>query len=181
MSARPFPSHADRLSRTQDGNIYLVGFMGAGKTSVGLRLAEILRWIFIDLDQEIEKREGRPIRDIFSKEGETYFRRLESEELLRVSALHRAVVALGGGAFVHEHNRELNGRTGTSVWLDGSMEILYPRCATDPLRPLASSLEEMERLLERRRPFYGLAAMRVDVDGLTIDEIAQGIRAAIEK
>ncbi len=181
MSGRPAPSRAGRTSRTQDGNIYLVGFMGAGKTSVGQRLAEILQWHFVDLDREIERRDGRPIREIFSAEGEPYFRRLESEELLRASGCRRTVVALGGGAFVDERNRELVAKTGTSVWLDAPMETLYPRCAEDPLRPLASSREEMERLLERRRPFYGFAAMRIEVAGLSIDEIARRIRDAIGK
>ena len=181
MNARPSPSKAGRSSRVHDGNIYLVGFMGAGKTSVGQRLAEILQWDFVDLDVEIEKREGRPIREIFSTEGEPHFRRLESEELQRVSGCRRTVVALGGGAFVDERNRELVAKTGTSVWLDASMETLYSRCGEDPLRPLASSRGEMERLLERRRPFYGLAAIRIEVAGLSIDEIARGIRDAINR
>jgi shikimate kinase len=157
-------------------NIYLVGFMGAGKTSVGMRLAELLHWDFIDLDREIEKREGRPIREIFRMEGESHFRRLERAELERVCRLESKVVALGGGTFVDGGNRETIGGSGVSVWLDASMDVLYPRCSGDPLRPLATSRGEMEQLLLSRRPHYEQATIRIEVDGLTIDELADRIR-----
>jgi shikimate kinase len=160
-------------------NIYLVGFMGAGKTSVGMRLAEILNWRFIDLDREIENREDRPIRESFRAEGESYFRQLERAELARVSGLEGAVVALGGGAFVDARNRETVRTSGISVWLDAPMDILYPRCAGDPLRPLVAAQKEMETLLAQRRPFYEQAAVRIEVDSLTVDEIAHKIRATV--
>src|SRR5512143_1730792 len=88
-------------------NVYLVGFMGAGKTCVGRRLAEMLSCGFIDLDDRIEENAGRSIRDIFARQGEPFFRTLETEELDQVSALSGQVVALGGGAFCLERNREI--------------------------------------------------------------------------
>jgi shikimate kinase len=112
---------------------------------------------------------------LFSAEGEAYFRNLEQEELLRVARESRLVVALGGGAFMDAGNREAIALSGTSVWLDASMDTLYPRCAGDPSRPLAASRSEMEQLLERRRPCYEQAALRVQVDGRTVDEIARCI------
>jgi len=163
----------------REGNIYLVGFMGAGKTSVGMRLAELLQWEFIDLDREIEKGDGRPIREIFRVEGESHFRRLEGAALERVCRLEHKVVALGGGAFIDDKNREMIGAKGTSVWLDAPMDTLFPRCSGDTLRPLAASREEMERLLERRRPHYQKATIRIEVDGLTIDDLAERILSEI--
>lgn len=157
------------------GNIYLVGFMGAGKTSVGTRLAELLRYDFVDLDRKIEERDGRSIREMFSAEGEAYFRTLEQETLLRVVRESRLVVALGGGAFMDAKNRAAIALSGPSVWLDASMDTLYPRCAGDQSRPLAASRAEMEQLLERRRPCYEQAALRVEVDGRTIDDIVRSI------
>ena len=157
------------------GNIYLVGFMGAGKTSVGMRLAELLRWDFVDLDQRIEEREGRSIREIFSVEGEAYFRDREREELARAALKRQIVVALGGGAFVDDRNRETIALSGTSIWLDATMDTLYPRCADDPSRPLVAARGEMEQLLERRRPYYEQAALRIEVDGRTVDDLARSI------
>ncbi len=160
-------------------NIYLVGFMGAGKTSVGLRLAEILHRGFIDLDQEIEKRAGRPIREIFQTEGEAHFRLLEQAELQSLSRQEGAIVALGGGAFASPDNRKIIEKTGISVWLDAPFALLFSRCAGDALRPLASSREEMEQLLERRRSTYEQATIRIEIDGYTVDEIADKIRAQL--
>ncbi len=156
-------------------NIYLVGFMGAGKTSVGIRLASLLQWTFIDLDQEIEKRAGRSIREIFEQEGEPYFRRLERDELQRLSLRQEAVVALGGGAFMDDRNRATIAGSGISVWLDAPMDTLYSRCAGEHSRPLFTSREEMEQLLTLRLPFYRLASIHVAVDDFSADDLASKI------
>lgn len=153
--------------------VYLVGFMGSGKTSVGQRLAELLGWKFIDLDQEIETREGGSIRELFRREGERYFRSLECEELRRVSAVQRTVVALGGGAFCSEQNQRIVRATGRSIWLDAPIDFLYARCSGDSSRPLFSTLHEMEQLLDRRRPFYEKATLRLVVSERSVDEIAR--------
>jgi len=162
-------------SAAQPALIYVVGFMGAGKTSVGLRLAELLGWRFVDLDQEIERNAGESIRAIFKARGEAWFRAAERAELEKASRLVNAVVALGGGAFCSEENRRIVDATGISVWLDVTIETIYDRCAGDATRPLFGSLSEMDLLLKKRRPFYEKSRRRVSADNLSVDEIAQKI------
>jgi shikimate kinase len=159
--------------------VYLVGFMGAGKSSVGARLAELLGWRFIDLDGRIEARAGESIRDLFRREGEPYFRMLEREELRRVSFEREAVVALGGGTFCSPENQAIVRATGASVYLEAPAEVLYARCAGWEGRPLFTTLEAMHELLERRRPLYEQAHLKVPVLHLTVDEVAQRIVAAL--
>jgi len=155
--------------------IYLVGFMGAGKTSVGQRLAELMGWSFVDVDQKREEREAISIRELFLRAGEPYFRRVESEELQRLCAGKNLVVALGGGAFCSPENQRVVRRTGTSVWLDAPMEILFSRCKGDGSRPLFTTRAAMKDLIRRRRPFYAKADLRVKVGRFSIDQIADKI------
>ena len=158
-------------------NIYIVGFMGTGKSSVGLRLAEKLGWAFCDLDAEIERAAGETVGEIFQDRGEVHFRRLESDELRRISARTRTVVALGGGAFCSEENRRVTAPTGTSVWLDAPLEVIMARCTGDSSRPLFGDRPSMTALLESRRPAYGLADVRIEVEALTVEGIADRILA----
>src|SRR5262245_47669301 len=109
--------------------------MGAGKSTVGRHLARRLGWKFIDLDQEIERREHRPIADIFKKDGEPYFRNLERLCLQDLSSSRKAVIALGGGAFIDAGNRELAENTGLTVWLKASFSNLVDRVKIDGTRP----------------------------------------------
>lgn len=155
--------------------VYLVGFMGAGKTSVGQRLARLLEWTFIDLDTMIEEREGIPIREIFNRRGEPYFRNLERMELRKASRRQNAVVALGGGAFCSVENQSIVKNTGVSVWLDVPMETLHARCAGDEQRPLFTTREEMEALFWRRLPHYQEADIHIAVGDLTLDAVADRI------
>jgi shikimate kinase len=144
--------------------IYLVGFMGAGKTTVGRRLARKLRWNFIDLDEEIERREGRPIAAIFREYGEPHFRNLERLCLKEVSTYSKAVIALGGGAFVDERNRELADATGLTIWLKVSFDNLAARVKIDGTRPKFLDRDQAERLFQAREPFYALAKIHVITD-----------------
>jgi len=161
-------------------NVYLVGFMGAGKTEVGHRLAELLGSDFFDLDQEIEKREGASIPEIFRTRGEPYFRAREREELQRLSQAQNAVVALGGGAFCSSENRQVTAGSGVSIWLDAPIEVLHERCVADAgLRPLFSGIDEMARLLESRREFYAMADLHIQVGDRTPDELVEEIRVAL--
>lgn len=160
-------------------NLYLVGFMGSGKTSVGRCLAGRLGWSFLDLDEEILKRAGMSIRDIFTSRGEAYFRRLESEELKRVCVVSRTVIALGGGAFSSAENREAVQSTGKSIWLDLPVDIIVARCAGDDSRPLFSGRREMEKLLDERRPCYALADIRVNADDLPVDAVVDRILTSL--
>jgi shikimate kinase len=156
--------------------VYLVGFMGAGKTSVGQRLAQLLGWSFIDLDTGIEEREGVPVREIFSRRGEPYFRDIERAELVKVSRRENAVVALGGGAFCADENQSIVRSTGISVWLDVPMGLLHARCAGDARRPLFTTQEEMEALYRHRLPYYQKADIHIDLGNLTADAAAEEIR-----
>jgi shikimate kinase len=160
-------------------NIYLIGFMGTGKSSVGLRLAERLGWAFCDLDSEIERVTGESVSNIFRNRGEARFRRLESDELRRVSASPGTVVALGGGAFCSEENRRVTAETGTSVWLDAPLDLIMARCAGDSSRPLFGDRDAMATLLDSRRPAYALADLRVEIEGMTVEEIAEQILALL--
>jgi shikimate kinase len=159
--------------------IYLVGFMGAGKTSIGQRLANMLGWRFIDLDQVIEEHEGRPIRDIFRDTGEPYFRNIERRELARAGSSKEVVIALGGGTFCDDHNLQAVQESGVSIWLDAPLEILYARCAGKEDRPLFTTREKMQALLEIRRPFYAKADLIIDAGDRPIDTIANDILSSL--
>ena len=152
--------------------VYLVGFMGAGKTSVGRALAAQLRWSFVDLDAEIERSQKMVIRDIFAKSGEAHFRQLEREHLKQLSARPRVVIALGGGATVDPENRLVMDATGTSVWLNVSFETAARRVSMDGTRPLFKDPEHAERLYESRLPIYKLARIHVLADNRPPADIA---------
>ena len=141
--------------------ICLIGFMGSGKTTVGRLLAARLGWTFVDLDDEIERRAGMPIVEIFEHEGEPRFRDLEHEALREQLALaHKGqarVLALGGGAFVEARNRDRLDLGGLSIWLDCSVETLWERVSSFTTRPLARDRRQFERLHQERAPAYGLA------------------------
>jgi shikimate kinase len=156
--------------------VYLVGFMGAGKTEVGRRLSELLGWSFVDLDHEIEKRAGIPISEIFRQHGEAHFRVMEREELKRVCRAKDAVVALGGGAFSSDENREDIFRTGIAVWLDVPLEVLHARCRRDPSsRPLFDTKEAMATLLKQRLPHYAEAQLHVRAADCSIEDLAHQV------
>jgi shikimate kinase len=156
-------------------NIYLIGFMGAGKSSTGKRLAEILPCEFVDLDEEIEAAEKKRVREIFVERGEPAFRKAERDALLRVSSHPGRVVALGGGAFCDPRNRDTTKNSGTTVWLDAPVDLIISRCAGDDSRPLFTNRAEVEALLKKRLPDYALADIRIDVTGMTVDEVAAEI------
>src|SRR6266850_4702932 len=142
--------------------VYLVGFMGAGKTSVGECLARELRYGFVDLDREIEREAGRTIPEIFREDGEGVFRRLEARALRLVGAREDLVVGTGGGTLTLWENRDFIHRTGLSVWLDAPLDVLLDRCRSSEHRPLLSDRPKMEALLADRLPAYRLADLRVD-------------------
>ena len=151
--------------------------MGAGKSSVGLLLAQQLGWVFADLDREIETRSGRCIADIFREAGESAFRRAEQAALREVLARAHPqplVLALGGGAFVEAENAHAVHEAGlTSVFLDASAAELRRRCAPDgSQRPLFKDEDRFNELYERRHPDYLKADVRIETTGLTVEEVA---------
>lgn len=157
----------------QTDKIYLVGFMGAGKSSVAAALGARLNWQVKDLDERIEDHEGRSIFQIFDQDGEKFFRQLERTALMALRAQRNTVVATGGGTFVDPFNRSTINRDGTSVWLDVSFETAVARIPADGSRPLAADRTAMRILLADRRAAYGLAHYRIDADTLNVDELAE--------
>jgi len=166
--------------------VFLVGFMGAGKTSVGEALAGQLGWRFIDLDQRIEARAGKRIADIFRDSGESEFRRAEKHELQRVIAEldggGGAVVALGGGAFVQPETAALLAASAACcVFLDAPVEELWQRAqATQGERPLAVSENHFRQLYAARRPRYMEAEYCVQTLGRTVAEVVADIAARLQ-
>ena len=156
--------------------IFLVGFMGAGKTTVGKVLAPRLNYEFVDLDDLIELRMGMTVQAIFASLGEPEFRRLESEVLQTCREMSGTVVAVGGGAYVAAVNRELMREIGTTIWLDCPLEVCLSRLGEDPSRPVLGSEPEMKALLERRRAAYKAADHVVAVGTATPEEVARRIQ-----
>lgn len=171
--------------------IFLIGYRGSGKSTVGPLLASRLGCSFRDSDTEIEKRSGRSIAEIFSSEGEGSFREIESVvvaaivEELRESA---AVISLGGGAVLEEQTRDLIRKTGQTIWLDADAKMLVARLENDPgqHRPPLSELglvAEVRSMLDKRCPIYTECAdFRINVGSLQpeliVDEIVRWISSA---
>ena len=157
------------------GLVFLIGFMGAGKTTVGRHLARLMGWDFTDLDEEIVGTERRGIPQIFAQEGEVYFRRRETEFLASLRGRTRLVVACGGGTYAHEDNRRLIDQMGRAVWIRLPLEVALRRCAGGPGRPLLKDGNQAEELYRRRLPSYRAAALHVDALGLSPEEVAERI------
>jgi shikimate kinase len=155
--------------------IYLVGFMGAGKTTVGRLVAAGLGWSFVDLDEEIERSEGKPVSEIFRDSGEPYFRKIERIQLGEVAQRTHCVIALGGGTYADGWNRDLVEKTGHSVYLDTPLELIEDRIVRDGLRPLFSKGVDIAALYTQRQPSYRMAATTVDTRGLSPQEIADRV------
>jgi shikimate kinase len=144
--------------------VYLVGMPGSGKSTVGKELAGRLGVPFVDLDAEIERREGRSVPEIFASQGEAAFRALEAAELVRAGAQDPSVVACGGGVVLEPANRITLRNTGTCVFLDVPLEELRRRVRPAADRPLIQREGDLERLRESREPLYREFAAHV-VDG----------------
>jgi shikimate kinase len=148
--------------------IYVVGFMAAGKSTVGRHLAHRLGWNFFDTDSEIEAAEKMSIPEIFAARGEPEFRRIENEIIRQhVRWIERgrpAVLALGGGAFTRAENRELLEEHGVSVWLDCPFEVVRRRVAESSHRPLAQDPEKFAALYHQRRDAYAMADVHVAIE-----------------
>ena len=160
--------------------IFLVGFMGAGKTSVGRVLAQRLGWIFIDLDELIVEEEHRPIAGIFDEMGEGYFRRLESRLLASMRGRTRLVVACGGGSYAGREGRTIIDGIGRAVWLDLSLSRALERCDDGVDRPMIRDAAQAGALYRARLPWYSFAPYRIDVEHLTPEQAAEGIARLLE-
>ncbi len=186
-------------------NIALTGFMAAGKTVVGRRLARSLGWSFVDLDAVIESSEGSAVREIFAGRGEGYFREREKAALAHVLEETGQVIALGGGAVVDPDNRARLKERSLLIWLKVSPGTVLDRTRGDDERPLlqqrgkaasegdtavfggatpsvspaeadAAKLGRIEELLAQREHIYAEADVTVDTDGLAVDHVVQRIQ-----
>lgn len=165
--------------------IALIGLRGAGKTSLGTRLAHDLQLPFIELDQEIEQEAGLPLSELFTLYGQAGYRRIEHRCLARVLAQHEhAVLTIGGGVVSAEDTFQLLRTQCRTVWLKALPEEHMARViAQGDLRPMAGNSEAMEdlkRILSAREPLYGKADVVVDTSGRTLEESFQALRHALE-
>jgi len=159
-------------------NIYLVGFMGTGKSSVGCQLAKERGWNFIDLDELIELKEQRRIVDIFAKDGEAYFRKIEKNILKQVSTQKKFVVACGGGVVLDKDNIKLMKKTGRMICLYASPEQILKRVSLNNDRPLLNvdkPQKRIELLLKMRAPFYMQADKIIDTSNFSVKQVVKKI------
>ena len=152
--------------------LYLVGFMGAGKTTVATALGRRLGWRTEDVDARIEMRERRSVSAIFVRDGEGHFRQTEREVLRDLLSERNVVVATGGGTFVDPDNRALMLNDGAVAWLDLPLSRVIERIPPDGRRPLASDPLQMEQLYLRRQTAYRNAHVRMDATA-PVDEIVE--------
>jgi shikimate kinase len=169
------------LERGPVRSVFLVGFMGAGKTSVGQALATALGWRFVDLDARIVARMGRSVAEIFEQEGEASFRHRETDELRRLLAeldTENTVVSLGGGAWMQAANVDLLREASLPVLhLDAPVEELWQRCLPEQkTRPLLQSEEAFRELYAARRKAYAEGTLPVETQGRSIPEVASQIQ-----
>ncbi|MBW4633886.1 MAG: shikimate kinase [Iphinoe sp. HA4291-MV1] len=160
-------------------NLYLIGMMGAGKTTVGHLLAQHLRYGFLDTDVVIEKVAGdQSITQIFAEVGEAAFRQLESQVLSQICAFTKLVIATGGGIVIRRDNWSYL-HHGLIVWLDVPLEVLYSRLAEDTTRPLLQDPDpkaKLRSLIKERQHLYAQADLRITVsEGETPEQIATRI------
>lgn len=159
-------------------NIYLVGFMGTGKTAVGKELAKKKKWQFVDLDDLIELKEKKRIADIFARNGEPYFRRIEKQTLKEVAKEKKFVVACGGGIVIDKDNIKVMKETGMIICLTATSEVILKRTAGYQHRPLLNVRDpkkQIDLLLKLRAPYYAQADKAIDTSKLSVEEVVAKI------
>ena len=175
-----------KKQKKETGNVVLIGFMGCGKTTAGIRLSYRLRQVVLDTDKLIEQRQGCSVREIFEKDGEAAFREMETDLRRELSeTMQGKILAVGGGTPMLEVNRQLLKKIGTVIYLRVRPETVYVRLRKDTARPLLcceDPLTRIRELMEQRKERYEAAAdIIIDVDGLTLGEVVDYIVYAMEK
>ena len=165
-------------------NIILIGFMGCGKSTVGIKLSYRLRRALEDTDKLIEKEEGRMISEIFATDGEAYFRNLETECLKKlIQTTDGKIISVGGGLPIREENHALLKELGTVIYLRATSETIYDRVKHDTTRPLLQGdnpQEKISTLLQERTPIYEQAAdFVIDVDNKDFEMILDEIEKVV--
>ncbi|QLE57791.1 shikimate kinase [Nostoc sp. TCL26-01] len=163
-------------------NVYLIGMMGTGKTTVGNLLAQQLAYRFVDTDEIICQASKKSINQIFAEAGEEAFRQLESDVLAQICAYTQLAIATGGGIILRQENWGYL-HHGLVVWLDAPVDLLYARLAEDTTRPLLQEPDpqgKLRSLFAQRTPLYSQADLRITVnEGETPEQIANKVMAAI--
>ena len=166
-------------------NIFLIGFMGAGKSTVARALAERLHCPLVEMDQQIVKEQGMTINEIFDKYGEDRFREIESQLILDLGQGEAAVISCGGGVVVRPQNTEYMKKSGRIVYLQASPCTVYERVKDSSDRPILKghmNVEYIAQLMEKRRALYEAAAeLTIVTDKKTADEIAEEILNRLEE
>ena len=172
--------------------IYITGFMGSGKSTIGPILANSLGWNFMDIDEIIEKELGKKIKDIFKEEGEQYFRKIETELISKISKLDEVVVSLGGGTIASNDNLRKLQESGKIIYLKNSPEEIYERLKYKLDRPLfqtddniplnkEEAMKRIRDLLNYREQFYNQADIILDMQKLSLGNAVDYLIKLIEK
>lgn len=165
-------------------NIFLIGFMGCGKSTMAGLLADALDMELVEMDETIEKEEERSINEIFATDGETYFRDLESQLIERITKKGGMVVSCGGGAILREENVKKMKQNGKVVYLCATPETIYAHVHTSTNRPLLNgnmNIPYIRELMEKRIPKYEAAADEIlMVDGKTKIQILEEIKSCVD-
>ncbi len=164
-------------------NIFLIGYRGTGKTTVGTLVARELDWSLVDADEELERRAGKTIAQIFADDGEQVFRDVESEVIAILSDRDQTVISLGGGAVMRSQNREAIVGRGHIVWLQADVETIAARVLGDestaarrPNLTAKGGLQEIREILDERAPIYQQTCdWAVDTEGKTPEQVADEI------
>jgi len=159
--------------------LYLVGFMGAGKSTVARAMGRATGWRVEDIDERIEARERRSIAAIFAQQGEPYFRQLERQALSELLSERHTIVATGGGTFAEAYNRVLMLADGAVAWLDLPLARVIERVPADGRRPLAADRAQLDQLYARRQLAYAHAHVRIDATQ-PVPEVVERLLAWIE-
>ena len=173
-----------RIGERLDRPVVLVGLMGAGKSTVGRRLATMLNREFVDADDAIEQAAQRSVAEIFDEFGESYFRDGERRVIARLIEENGGVIATGGGAFVDDETRELILERAVAVWIDCDIDTLVERTSRRDTRPLLRDGDPkaiLSGLLEKREQFYSQAHVRVQSEDSPHADTARAIIEAIEQ
>jgi shikimate kinase len=174
------PQSTGRLKKT----VVMVGMMGAGKTAVGRALAARLKVPFLDSDIEIESAANMSVPEIFTRDGERFFRDKETKVIRRLLNEERCVLSTGGGAFLAQENRAMISRRGVSVWLRADLKVLWNRVRHKDTRPLLRTRDPLGTLGDIyavRVPLYGKSDLVVDSDGIaSIEQMVDRVLAALE-